>query len=99
MHERAGDGVVIALMIVIHPAECGVVAGDDRGDAGIDVDIGPLAQQIEAGGKMRLMRPVGARQAAAQQPFADACHIGVGCEQAGWMVGHVGRSLKGGGPA
>ncbi len=58
------DRVVIALIVVIHPAHALVEARDDPGDVRIDIHIGPVADQPERRGEMRFMRPVGARQGA-----------------------------------
>ena len=55
--ETVGDAVVIAVLVVVRAADAHVEARDEPRDLAIDVDIGPLGQQIEAGGKVRLVGP------------------------------------------
>ena len=96
MQERAGDRLVIAFGVAVHAADALVVAADDPGQLGVEIDVGPLQQQICRRGEMRLMGPLGARQGAGEQAFADMLDLGVGSET---VVGGI-RSLIGsfGGP-
>src|SRR4029453_7465641 len=57
-HEHMGDGVVITLMVIVNPTDTLIVAPDDSRDPGIDIDVGPVADQPQSRGQMRFMSPV-----------------------------------------
>src|SRR3546814_15768091 len=76
----AGDAVVIALRVVVHAADALVEAADDRRDLGVDVDVGTLGEQPQAGAQMRLVRPGFARQGAGKQPLAERANVGIALE-------------------
>ncbi len=78
---------MIALGVVVHPADAGVEAADDGVDFGINVDIGALGQQPQAGAEMRFVGPSCARQGAGEQAGADRADVGVAREQARGIFG------------
>ena len=78
---------MIALCIVVHPADAFVEGADDARDLGIDVDIGSLRQKPETGAQMRLVRPDFARQGAREKAGADRTDVFVAREQARGKIG------------
>ena len=89
---------MIALVVIINPADGDIILADDRGELHLCVDIGTRQQQPEAGTKMPFVRPVSARQAAVEQAQTNAFDGGIRSEQTRCMArmsGHRnGGSLK-----
>ena len=77
MQEHAGDGLVIALAVAVHPADALIVGADQARQLLVDGDIGPPGKQIGRGGEMRLVGPLGPRQGAGDEPLADMLDLGV----------------------
>ena len=70
----AGNRLMISLGVVVHPADRDVVATYDSGNFDIDGDVRTIAHQPRGCGEMRLMRPLGTRQAVVEQPLPDAAN-------------------------
>jgi hypothetical protein len=79
---------VITALVVVHAADAFVEPRDQPCDLGVDIDVGPLGEQIEAGGEMRLVRPFLPRKRAGEQALAERDDLGVGGEEANGKLGH-----------
>ena len=80
--------LMIALAVIIHPANRFVIARDDRRHMALWHNIEPVANNPGASREMRLMRPLLARQAARQQSLADMDYRRRVIEQADFEFGH-----------
>ena len=78
---------MIALTVIVHPADALVIAADYARDLGVDIDVGTLAEQPQARRQMRLVRPRLARQGARKQALADRANVIITRKQTGIKVG------------
>lgn len=74
-HEAVRDRVVIPLRIVVYAAHGLIIGRDDPAQSGGEVDLRMFADQPQARGKVRLVRPVRLGQAAVEQAVPDAADI------------------------
>ena len=80
VQEHARDGVVIAFAVAVYAANALIVAADEAGKLGLEVNLRMAKNEVGRRGEMRFVGPFLARQIAREEAFADALNVGIGGE-------------------
>ena len=89
MQEHARDRLVIAFAVAVYAADTLVVAANDAGELGIDIDVRAARQEPGRRREVCFVSPFGSRQGAREEPSTDMFDLGVRLERSGSVFGHL----------